>query len=375
VADLDGNDNGKLEIVFGAWDHHVRALHHNCAVLWDRDVYDTVWSSPAIADLDKDGSLEVIIGVDSHYEPDPINMEDGGRLFVFDGATGTDRSGFPIQVDEVIASSPAIGDLDGDGYLDIVVGSGNCWGANNGCGIPYHPGVGEWIAAWDRNGSALPGWPFTVSGQYVLGSPALADMNGDGSLEVIVNTSERGASPEVGWVYVLSGAGAALPGWPVQPSTPVDCDGNAAHYATGASPIVADINGDDDLEIVLPSNWELAVWGPDGTQLTRPAYLPPICQPADSTAYKLETGGPVHGSAAVGDVDGDGDLDLLVGGWATGFTGGAIWAWDFGGASSSDTPWPSFRRDATNRAFSLYPVFFDDDFESGDTSDWSSTVP
>lgn len=375
VADLDGNDGGRLEIVFGAWDHRIRALHHDCSLLWQRDAYDTVWSSPAVADLDGDGSLEVIVGADSHFEPQPIGTEDGGRLFVVAGATGTDRAGFPIQVDEVIVSSPAIGDLDGDGELDIVVGSGNCWGANNGCGIPYHPGVGEYVSAWDRSGAALDGWPVVLSNQYVIGSPALADINGDGSLEVVINTSERGSNPAVGRVYVLSGSGDVLPGWPVLPSVPADCDGNTVSYATPASSIVADVNGDGDLEIILPSNWELVMWAPDGTQLTRPSYQPPICQPTDPTDYKLETSGPVNGSAAVGDLDGDGDLELVVAGFADGLASGALWAWDFGGPSTAATPWPQFRKEPSNVGVAPTPLVFGDGFEAGNLSAWDSHTP
>jgi outer membrane protein assembly factor BamB len=55
LADLDGNDGGKLEIVYGAWDGYVRALNHDGTLLWQDFVRDTVWSSPAVGDLDHDG--------------------------------------------------------------------------------------------------------------------------------------------------------------------------------------------------------------------------------------------------------------------------------------------------------------------------------
>src|SRR5205823_6191664 len=102
-------------------------------------------ASPALADLDGDGGLDVIVGGTDR------------RLYVWDGH-GTPRSGFPVLVadrtrvsvnpvndkvtplfggcgsaancafrGEKIIDSPAVGDIDGDGSLDIVVGTNEAY--------------------------------------------------------------------------------------------------------------------------------------------------------------------------------------------------------------------------------------------------------
>jgi hypothetical protein len=299
LGDLDGD--GDLEIIFGAWDHWLRSLNHNGTLLWSVFMRDTFWSSPALGDIDRDGYLDIVIGVDAHYEA-PFGTPAGGSLHVLT-RDGAEMPGFPQHIDDVVQSSPALGDINGDGWLEIVVGTGHFYGA------------GKQVHTWDHNGNYVSGWPKST-GDYCFSSPALGDIDGDDNLEVVIGCND-------GKIY----------GWEANGSpkfaTKVQDSGGKSEWGVNNSPILADVDGDDVAEILFAYNYDVGVLEGNGTQ----------------TSTFFETSYTVSNSPAAGDINADGRMEVVVAGGASS-TKGMIYIWDLD-VSSAANPWPMFRRDVT----------------------------
>ena len=132
-------------------------------------------------------------------------------------ATASDRA--------KILSSPAIGDLDGDGSPDVVEGTAEAYGST--------PSTTGRVYAWSRDGRRLPGWPvrpeavaadaIPLAGEGVPDSPVLADVDGDGRDEVAVaaftgqpelyrgDGTRMGGAGATGAHFAGTGRGAASP--------------------------------------------------------------------------------------------------------------------------------------------------------------------
>ncbi len=249
IADVD--HDGITEVAWGSLDAHIYLVNGSTGADkpgWPIFVRDTIFSSPALADVDNDGNLEIIIGADAHQEGAPYNTPNGGCLHVIH-PNGTELTGFPKCVDQVITSSPAVGDINGDGRLEIVVGTGTYW-----------PNGSHKVYAFEPDGTYAAGWPVSVDGQ-VSTSPALADINGDGNPEVIV-TDDMSSPSTAFHVYAFQGNGTLL--WKTAPKNYFGTSNVSA-----GDPLVADVIGDGGLEVLDTNNTELSVLdAANGTQLS-----------------------------------------------------------------------------------------------------------
>lgn len=160
VGDVDGD--GQLDIVVYIKDGNLRAIRGNNGVqLWSRSVVGSIngnffGSSPAIGDVNGDGKLETFVATHD------------GKLTgtTFNGANLT---GFPTTYSTMTytESSPIIGDIDNDGLRDILIGSEE-----------------KTIWAWNRNGVPIAGFPLTT-GDAMRGVPTLCDLDKNGKVNLV----------------------------------------------------------------------------------------------------------------------------------------------------------------------------------------------
>lgn len=319
IGDVDGD--GANEVAYGSLDARVRLVRGSDGQDepgWPRMVRDTIFSSAALADIDGDGKVDIVIGSDSHKEQSPFNTSDGGCLHVF-RYDGTEVVGFPRCVDQTVASSPVVGDIDGDGRPEIVVGTGLFW-----------PNRLHRLYAFECDGTPAPGWPVVVDGQ-VGTTPALGDLDGDGVPEVVVTDDNTG--PSATWaVYAFRGNGVRI-----FRTVPKDFWGGTL---SAGSPVIADVLGGPGVEILLPSNGELIVLSNTGTQLTHHTAFTPSSLPSFTTDYSLF-------NAVVADFETDGTSVEVVAVSGTPYpTAENIKVWVWNPKPTGAIPWGAFRHDA-----------------------------
>jgi hypothetical protein len=226
-------------------------------------------AQPVLADLQGTGKLDIVFG------------DTDGHVHAID-PSGNELPGFPVNTDPVqvtkdhpgvnpgyepVFSGVAVGDLDHNGRQWIV--------ATSSTGRTY---------VWDAEGNRRPGWPRTLDDgvtkpaiprpdepftrdpiQGATASPVLADMNGDGTLEIVQAAWD-------GRVHVFRPNGTDLPGWPVEAKLPSGFNPPSGHilindHKLDSEPALAQLDSDPQPELLIRSQFSFA---PESTPLGGP---------------------------------------------------------------------------------------------------------
>jgi hypothetical protein len=268
-------------------------------------------------DVNGDGFGDLLVGANLFADGQTAE----GRAYVYlgsaSGLSGAPAWGFESDVAsaQLGGAVAGAGDLDGDGYSDVVIGASQLTNGQSREGRAYvFHGSAAGLAAsptWTLEGEQIDAF----LGVSVAGA---GDVNGDGFADLVLGSHQYDVNlSNEGRVLVFHGSRAGLaasPSW-VEP-------GGLANASFGIAVATAgDVNGDGFADVLVGANTWANALSVEGAAFL---FLGSAAGLAASAAWSVEGEqvGAVLGSsvAAAGDVDGDGYGDVLVG--APGFDAG-----------------------------------------------------
>ena len=274
-------------------------------------------SVAGVGDMDGDNLSDIAVGAYRNSS----EGEDAGAVYVMYGPVMGDAS--LADADAKIAGEAegdwagsalaGVGDVDGDGFGDLAVGayresSGGTWAG--AVYLVYGAPSGE-VSLADADAKFTGEADTDQAGAAVAGA---GDINGDGIDDLVVGAMGADGGNAYGAAYVIYGP---VFGTQSLASADAKITGEAvADYAGGAVSVVGDMNGDGRDEVLVGAKFEDSAAGNAGA-----AYLlhGSVWSTVDLGAADAKLTGEApdsyagSGVAGVGDVDGDGLGDLVVG--------------------------------------------------------------
>jgi hypothetical protein len=272
-------------------------------------------------DVDGDGYADVIVGADGYT----AGQATEGAAFVFHGGLLGVANGTPATAAAQLESNQTdsnfgisvsgAGDVDGDGYADVIVGSNEyaAGQADEGAAFVFLGGVSG-IANANPATAATQLESNETSANLGSSVSGAGDVNGDGYSDVIVGAPAYGFIDK-GAAFIFSGSASGIAdGNPSSAATELISEETDSEFGSVSG--AGDVNGDGYADVivgapgygVLGKGSAFVYLGsttgiPDGGPATADAQL-------DSTESNANLGSQVAGA---GDVNGDGYADVIVG--------------------------------------------------------------
>ncbi|WP_200816757.1 Ig-like domain-containing protein, partial [Planktothrix sp. PCC 11201] len=223
VADLD--NDGDLDAVLGSYSGTLNYFQNNNGIFTQQTgaanpfngFRSFLYTTPALADIDKDGDLDVFTGNNSGTIS---YLQNNNGIFTQQTGATNPFNSFQGQRN----SAPSFGDLDGDGDLDAAIGNSlgtiNYFQNNNGIFT-------------EQTGAANP---LNSVGIFGLSKPNLADIDKDGDVDAVIGTNQ--GTPE----YFQNDNGIFTR------QTGTANPFSAVNFGSNSSPTFADFNKDGNLD-------------------------------------------------------------------------------------------------------------------------------
>lgn len=283
AADID-NDN-KKEIIAGTAYGEVYIFRHNGDALsgWPIKIKNSVIYDISLADIDSNGDLEIFF-VASNY------------LYGYHH-DGTAIDGWPKMISAVNWGSYTltIGDMDNNGSYDIL--------AIPAMGLEYNIASPRSIYIFKNDGSILSEWDLSkkINAKIPFGSGhAIGDIDKDGMLEVFIPIASL--DDENQYLYILDYKGNILKSLKLEGVTYSSASSNPVDTNR---PILGDMDKDGDMDIVLSRSCngeknfkcKLFIWSYDNGNY--------------SSILTMETDDSVARQLSLADINGDNDLEIV----------------------------------------------------------------
>ncbi len=210
----DFDEDGEREIVFVCRSSHFAVCDPDGTVLWWKALGVDMVAEPAVGDIDGDGKLEIVAA------------RTGAEVYMVNGEDGSMCSGWPQETVGHCNGGISLGDIDNNGTLEISIAT-----------------LDDEVNLWKADGSSISGWPPYIYLTGFNGVPVLK--NTSGVLGVLSIAGAERTFSNIGRTHSFDLAGNTLPDFPIV--TP-----NQSIYFSVATLVDLDLDG--DTEMLVGSN-------------------------------------------------------------------------------------------------------------------------